>query len=64
MNIRAKIDIFRPPEQNFFHFMRLQTIFDQIRICKVIPSIWENGIHGNLADDAMIPVPEITAIGI
>ena len=63
-NVRAVIDIIRSPEPDLFDLMRLETLLQEVRIGPDVSCVWKDSIQGDLASDAVVSVPDITAVRI
>ena len=63
-NVAEVIRFFGTPEQDFFNFVRLEPLFNQVGISQSISGIRENSVQHHLPGDAVVAVPDITSVRV
>ena len=63
-NVDTIVHIFRRPQRYFPDFVGVEVLLQEIGIREVVPGIGKDGVEDDLASDAMIPMPDIAAVGV
>ena len=63
-NIAEVIRLLSTPEEDFFDFVRLETLFNQVRICPTVSGIGKNSVQHSLTGYAVVAMPDIPSIRV